>query len=105
MQDSWAPLKVLAIASSVNLIGDILLCTVLGYGIAGAAWATMASQVRLIYLIRRNANTTGLSKITCGLNIALSDHHWKGLIWSHSPQFLDAHSCMVCGNLLSNFDS
>lgn len=45
MQDSWAPLKVLAIASSVNLFGDIFLCSVLGYGIAGAAWATMASQV------------------------------------------------------------
>jgi Na+-driven multidrug efflux pump len=45
MQDSWGPLKSLAIASGVNLTGDILLCTVMGYGIAGAAWATMASQV------------------------------------------------------------
>ncbi|CAM6102946.1 unnamed protein product [Calypogeia fissa] len=44
MQDSWAPLKVLAIASFVNLFGDIFLCSVLGYGIGGAAWATMASQ-------------------------------------------------------------
>jgi Na+-driven multidrug efflux pump len=45
MQDSWGPLKVLAIASLINLCGDIFLCTFLGYGIAGAAWATAASQV------------------------------------------------------------
>lgn len=51
MQDSWGPLKVLAIASLVNLFGDILLCTVLGYGIAGAAWATMASQVCSLYFL------------------------------------------------------
>lgn len=45
MKDSWGPLKALAVASTVNGFGDILLCTVLGYGIAGAAWATMVSQV------------------------------------------------------------
>lgn len=46
MKDSWGPLKALAVASIVNGIGDIVLCTFLGYGIAGAAWATMVSQVR-----------------------------------------------------------
>ena len=45
MKDSWGPLKALAVASIVNGIGDIVLCMFLGYGIAGAAWATMASQV------------------------------------------------------------
>lgn len=50
MKDSWGPLKALAVASAVNGIGDIVLCRVLGYGIAGAAWATMASQVTLGYL-------------------------------------------------------
>ncbi|KAL3702060.1 hypothetical protein R1sor_020082 [Riccia sorocarpa] len=44
MKDSWVPLKVLGIASAVNLFGDIALCSYLNYGIAGAAWATMASQ-------------------------------------------------------------
>ncbi|XP_024542883.1 protein DETOXIFICATION 46, chloroplastic [Selaginella moellendorffii] len=44
MQDSWSPLKVLLVASLVNAFGDILLCTFLGYGIAGAAWATALSQ-------------------------------------------------------------
>lgn len=45
MKDSWGPLKALAVASAVNAFGAILLCSVLGYGIAGAAWATMVSQV------------------------------------------------------------
>lgn len=45
MKDSWGPLKALAVATLINGIGDVVLCSVLGYGIAGAAWATMASQV------------------------------------------------------------
>jgi len=45
LKDSWGPLKALAVASIINGIGDIILCRYLGYGIAGAAWATLASQV------------------------------------------------------------
>ena len=45
MKESRGPLKALAAASVMNGVGDILLCTYLGYVIAGAAWATMASQV------------------------------------------------------------
>lgn len=45
MKDSWGPLKALAAASVINGVGDIALCIFLGYGIAGAAWATMVSQV------------------------------------------------------------
>lgn len=45
MKDSWGPLKALAVATLINGIGDVVLCSFLGYGIAGAAWATMASQV------------------------------------------------------------
>jgi Na+-driven multidrug efflux pump len=45
MKDSWGPLKALAAASVINGVGDIFLCSVCGYGIAGAAWATMISQV------------------------------------------------------------
>ncbi|KAH6558533.1 hypothetical protein KP509_1Z058100 [Ceratopteris richardii] len=44
MQDAWAPLKVLTVASFLNFSGDILLCTFFKYGIAGAAWATTISQ-------------------------------------------------------------
>jgi len=45
MMDSKTPLKVLIIGSMFNLIGDVALCSFMGYGIAGAAWATIASQV------------------------------------------------------------
>lgn len=45
MKDSWGPLNALIVASAVNGFGDIFLCYVCGYGIAGAAWATMLSQV------------------------------------------------------------
>ena len=45
MKDSMGPLKALVIASVINGVGDIVLCMFLGYGIAGAAWATAVSQV------------------------------------------------------------
>jgi len=45
MKDSLGPLKSLAAATVINVIGCIVLCTWLGYGIVGAAWATMVSQV------------------------------------------------------------
>lgn len=61
MQDSWGPLKVLAVASFVNLFGDILLCTYLGQGIAGAAWATMASQYVGGFLMLRSLKKKGYS--------------------------------------------
>jgi Na+-driven multidrug efflux pump len=48
MKDSWGPLKALAAASVINGVGDLLLCSVCGYGIAGAAWATMVSQVGIL---------------------------------------------------------
>lgn len=59
MKDSWGPLKVLVVASAVNGIGDIVLCCFLGYGIAGAAWATMASQVIAAYMMIINLNHKG----------------------------------------------
>ncbi|XP_075478656.1 protein DETOXIFICATION 46, chloroplastic-like [Primulina tabacum] len=51
MKDSWGPLKALAVATVVNGVGDIVLCRFLGYGIAGAAWATMVSQVVAAYMM------------------------------------------------------
>ncbi|GLT42847.1 hypothetical protein SLA2020_168270 [Shorea laevis] len=59
MKDSWGPLKALAVASAINGVGDILLCSVLGYGIAGAAWATMVSQVVAGYMMIDNLNRKG----------------------------------------------
>ncbi|GAB4837851.1 Protein DETOXIFICATION 46, chloroplastic [Ancistrocladus abbreviatus] len=59
MRDSWGPLKALVVASTVNVTGHILLCTLLGYGIAGAAWATMASQVIAAYMMIDALNKKG----------------------------------------------
>ncbi|KAK1369507.1 Protein DETOXIFICATION [Heracleum sosnowskyi] len=59
MKDSWGPLKALSVASAVNGIGDVVLCTFLGYGIAGAAWATMASQVIAAYMMVEALNKKG----------------------------------------------
>ncbi|KAF5443873.1 hypothetical protein F2P56_036397 [Juglans regia] len=59
MKDSWGPLKALAVASAVNAVGDIVLCSFLGYGIAGAAWATAASQVIAGYMMIESLNKKG----------------------------------------------
>ncbi|XP_073122447.1 protein DETOXIFICATION 46, chloroplastic [Henckelia pumila] len=59
MKDSWGPLKALAVASVINGVGDIVLCRFLGYGIAGAAWATMVSQVVAAYMMIAALNNKG----------------------------------------------
>ncbi|XP_010472115.1 PREDICTED: protein DETOXIFICATION 46, chloroplastic [Camelina sativa] len=61
MKDSWGPLKALAVASVINGVGDVVLCTFLGYGIAGAAWATMVSQVVAAYMMMDALNKKGYS--------------------------------------------
>ncbi|KAL6848344.1 hypothetical protein ACP4OV_021638 [Aristida adscensionis] len=59
MKDSWGPLKALAAASVINGLGDIILCSVCGYGIAGAAWATMVSQIVAAFMMMQNLNNKG----------------------------------------------
>ncbi|CAI9090087.1 OLC1v1024777C1 [Oldenlandia corymbosa var. corymbosa] len=59
MKDSWGPLKALAVASAINGLGDIILFRFLGYGIAGAAWATMVSQVVAAYMMVEALNNKG----------------------------------------------
>ncbi|KAK6282780.1 hypothetical protein POUND7_016605 [Theobroma cacao] len=59
MKDSWGPLKALAVASAINGIGDIVSCSLLGYGIAGAAWATMVSQIVAAYMMINSLNKKG----------------------------------------------
>ncbi|EEC72376.1 hypothetical protein OsI_05644 [Oryza sativa Indica Group] len=59
MKDSWGPLKALAAASVINGVGDLLLCSVCGYGIAGAAWATMVSQIVAAFMMMQNLNKRG----------------------------------------------
>ncbi|XP_074325034.1 protein DETOXIFICATION 46, chloroplastic-like [Apium graveolens] len=64
MKDSWGPLKALAVATLINGIGDVVLCSFLGYGIAGAAWATMASQVVAAYMMVEALNKKGYNGFT-----------------------------------------
>ncbi|KAK1402668.1 Protein DETOXIFICATION [Heracleum sosnowskyi] len=64
MKDSWGPLKALAVATLINGIGDVVLCSFLGYGIAGAAWATMASQVVAGYMMVEALNKKGYNGFT-----------------------------------------
>ncbi|XP_050261317.1 protein DETOXIFICATION 46, chloroplastic [Quercus robur] len=59
MKDSWGPLKALAVASAVNVVGVIVLCSFLGYGIAGAAWAAMVSQVIAGFMMIEALNKKG----------------------------------------------
>lgn len=63
MMDSKTPLKVLVIGSMFNLVGDIALCSFLGYGIAGAAWATIASQYVAGLLMTLSLNDKGYSAL------------------------------------------
>ncbi|KAL4364360.1 hypothetical protein GQ457_04G001810 [Hibiscus cannabinus] len=67
MKDSWGPLKALAVASAVNGVGDIVLCSLLGYGIAGAAWATMVSQVIAAYMMIDSLNKKGYNAFSISI--------------------------------------
>ena len=51
-KDSVTPLKAVLVGSVLNIVGDIYLVCYCGRGIAGAAWATMASQLgSALYLL------------------------------------------------------
>ena len=60
MGDAKRPFLFIAIASAVNLILDILFTGILGWGVAGAAWATIIGQAvsfffSIFYLYRHRA--------------------------------------------------
>ncbi|EPS68689.1 hypothetical protein M569_06079, partial [Genlisea aurea] len=59
MKDSMGPVAALAVASFINGIGDIVLCRFFSFGISGAAWATMVSQVVAAFLMIRTLNEKG----------------------------------------------
>jgi Na+-driven multidrug efflux pump len=64
-RDSVNPLVAVALSSLINLFGVLLLVTVLGTGIAGAAWATTVSQLlglwMLLRVVARMAMATSVS--------------------------------------------
>jgi len=54
-QDAWTPLKIFAAAGVANLVGDVVLTLRMGYGVTGAAVATVASQaVAAAYFLYRS---------------------------------------------------
>ncbi len=63
MGDSRRPFLFIGIASAVNLILDILFTGIMGFGVAGAAWATIIGQavsfLFSIYYLYRNRDAFG----------------------------------------------
>ena len=63
MGDSKRPFLFIGIASAVNLVLDILFTGILGWGVAGAAWATIigqaASFVFSLYFLYKNKDAFG----------------------------------------------
>ncbi|MBQ8474355.1 MAG: MATE family efflux transporter [Clostridia bacterium] len=63
MGDSKRPLVFIGIASGINLVLDIIFTGILGWGVAGAAWATIIGQavsfMFSIYYLHRNREAFG----------------------------------------------
>ncbi|CAA7410919.1 unnamed protein product [Spirodela intermedia] len=100
MKDSLGPLKALAVASAVNGFGDILLCCVFNFGIAGAAWATMVSQVIAGYMMGRALNKAGFS----AFNLTLpSPEELRQIFEIAAPVFVTMTSKIAFYSLLTYF--
>ncbi|XP_059454409.1 protein DETOXIFICATION 46, chloroplastic-like [Corylus avellana] len=102
MKDSWGPLKALAVASVVNGIGAIVLCSFLGYGIAGAAWATMASQVIAGYMMIDSLNKKGYNAFSISVP---SPHELLTVLGLAAPVFLTLMSKVAFYSLLIYFST
>ncbi|XP_022726034.1 protein DETOXIFICATION 46, chloroplastic-like [Durio zibethinus] len=85
MKDSWGPLKALAVASALNGVGDIVLCSLLGYGIAGAAWAMMVSQVVAAYMMINSLNKKGYNAFAISIP---STNDLLTIYWLAGPVFV-----------------
>ncbi|KAK6946314.1 Multi antimicrobial extrusion protein, partial [Dillenia turbinata] len=99
MKDSWGPLKALVVSSSLNIAGHIVLCTVMGYGIAGAAWSTMVSQVIAACMMINALNQKGYN----GLAISIpSPTELLQIMGIAAPVMIQMYSmCVVWGEPLS----
>ncbi|XP_028787986.1 protein DETOXIFICATION 46, chloroplastic [Neltuma alba] len=100
MKDSWGPLKALAAASVINGIGDIVLCIFLGYGIAGAAWATMASQVVAAYMMVQTLNEKGYNAFA--FSVPSAQEIWT-ILGLAAPVFVTMMSKVAFYSLLIYF--
>lgn len=100
MKDSWGPLRALAAASVINGIGDVVLCRVFNYGIAGAAWATMISQVVAGYMMIDALNKKGYNGFT--FSVPSSDEIVE-IFFLASPVFITMMSKVAFYSLLVYF--
>lgn len=60
IKDTRTPMLAVVVAACLNLLGDLLFVSVLGLGIAGAAWATALSQLCSAALLLRVLSRRGL---------------------------------------------
>ncbi|XP_057861648.1 protein DETOXIFICATION 46, chloroplastic isoform X1 [Cryptomeria japonica] len=100
MKDSWGPLKVLSVASLVNGVGDILLCSFMGYGIAGAAWATTVSQFVAVLMMLQSVNKKGYNAFA--LSVPSSENLIQ-IIQIAAPVFITMISKVAFYSLITYF--
>lgn len=103
MGDSRSPLLFIAIASVVNLVLDILFTGVLGWEVAGAAWATIIGQAvsflfSIYYLLKRKAEF-GFDFKKESFRI---DKHYTGMIASLGAPMAIQFGCIILSMLFVN---
>lgn len=100
MKDSVGPLKALVVASVVNAIGHSILCSFLGYGIIGAAWATMASQVIAAYMMIEALNKKGYNAFAVSVP---SPNEFLQIFSIAAPVFVTMFSKVAFYSLMTYF--
>ncbi|KAB5561371.1 hypothetical protein DKX38_006328 [Salix brachista] len=100
MKDSWGPLKVLVVASVVNGIGHLVLCSFLGYGIEGAAWSTITSQVIAAYMMIEALNKKGYNAFAISIP---SPNEFSHIFSIAAPVFVTMFSKVAFYTLMTYF--
>ncbi|XP_030531939.1 protein DETOXIFICATION 46, chloroplastic-like isoform X2 [Rhodamnia argentea] len=100
MKDSMGPLKALLVASAVNGMGHLVLCKMLGYGIVGAAWATMASQIVAAYMMIEALNKKGFNSFAVSVPSPSEFLHLFGIA---APVFVTMFSKVAFYSLITYF--
>ncbi|KAJ0010217.1 hypothetical protein Pint_34789 [Pistacia integerrima] len=100
MKDSMGPLKALVVATSVNGIGHLILCSLLGYGITGAAWATMTSQVISSYMMIQALNKKGYNPFAISIP---SPNEFLQIFAIAAPVFVSMFSKVAFYSLITYF--
>ncbi|XP_031391037.1 protein DETOXIFICATION 46, chloroplastic-like [Punica granatum] len=100
MKDSMGPLKSLLVASTVNGLGHLVLCSMLGYGIVGAAWATLASQIVAAYMMIQALNKKGFNSFAVSVPSASEFLQIFGIA---APVFVTMFSKVAFYSLITYF--